>query len=152
MTSSGGGMGMPSFNFGNTKSSQTAASGSNGQSGGSRSGGKRGHNWGLPQAKPNHVGVTRPIRVSIEPNRVVLYPERGDSRAPKVAPIAPELSPDDVTHCVDAVQSEVKGWGLAVSEGYWKPVLQAEIAPGAERQYMNLETALHGSGIEVTRR
>jgi hypothetical protein len=112
----------------------------------------RGKNWALPQAKPTSIGVTRPIHISVEPNRVVMYPERGDSRAPKVVAIAPELSPDDVTHFVDAVQNEVKGWGLAVSEGYWKPVLQADIAPGAERQYMNLETALHGSGIEVTRR
>ena len=153
MTSSSGGMGVPSFTFGNTKSSAGgAASGGKPGSGDSRSSGKRGHNWALPQAKPNHVGITRSIRVSVEPQRVVVYPERGDNRAPKVVQIAPELSPDDVTHFVDAVQNEVKGWGLAVSDGYWKPVLQAEVVPGAERQYMNLETALHGSGIEVTRR
>jgi len=146
-------MGVPSFNFGNPKTSQSGAGGS-GQSGSGspRSIAKRGKNWGLPQAKTNSIGVTRPIHISIEPNRVVMYPERGDNRAPKVVQIAPELSPDDVTHFVDAVQNEVKGWGVAVSDGYWKPVLRADIAPGAERQFTNLETALHGSGIEVSRR
>lgn len=81
-----------------------------------------------------------------------MLPERGDNRAPQVVKIAPELTPDDVTHVVTTVQNEVKGWGLAVSDGYWKPVLQVEVAPGAERQFMNLETALHGSGIDVIRR
>ena len=51
-----------------------------------------------------------------------------------------------------AVQSEVKGWGLAVSNGYWKPVLQAEVAPGAEQHFENLQMALKGSGIDILRR
>jgi hypothetical protein len=153
MMGSSGGMGVPSLNFGGTQNSQSgASSGGKPGSGSPRSTAKRGKNWALPQAKVNQIGVTRPIHITIEQNRVVVYPERGDNRAPKVVAIAPELSPDDVTHFVDAVQNEVKGWGLAVSDGYWKPVLQAEVAPGAERQFMNLETALHGSGIDVTRR
>jgi hypothetical protein len=82
----------------------------------------------------------------------VVLPESGDSRAPRIVNIAPELTPDDVTNFVSAVQNEVKGWGLAVADGYWKPVLQVEVAPGAERQYLNLETALRGSGIDVIRR
>jgi hypothetical protein len=81
-----------------------------------------------------------------------MTPERGDSRAAQVVPLAPELTPDDVTHFVTAVNQEVENWGLAVSDGYWKPVLQAEIAPGGERHFANLQTALSGSGIDIVRR
>jgi hypothetical protein len=147
-----GGPGMPSLNFGEQKSAPSGTTASKSGSSGSRSSAKKGSNWALPQAKPNHIGVTRPIRVSVQPDRVVMLPERGDNRAPQVVQVAPELTPDDVTHVVTTVQNEVKGWGLAVADGYWKPVLQVEVAPGAERQFMNLETALQGSGIDVIRR
>ncbi len=149
---SSGTPGMPSLNFGEQKTAPSGSTAAKSGGSGSRSSAKKGSNWALPQAKPNHIGVTRPIRVSVQPDRVVMLPERGDNRAPQVVKIAPELTPDDVTHVVTTVQNEVKGWGLAVSDGYWKPVLQVEVAPGAERQFMNLETALHGSGIDVIRR
>ena len=73
--------------------------------------------------------MTRPIQVKLQPDRVVLLPERGDNRGPQTVKVAPELSSDDVDHVVTAVQNEVKGWGLAVAEGYWKPVLQVSVAP-----------------------
>ena len=66
--------------------------------------------------------------------------------------IDPNLSLEDVNHVVSAVQNEVKGWGLAVSNGYWKPVLQADVAPGAEQHFSDLQMALKGSGIDVIRK
>ena len=64
-----GGMGIPSLTFGQKPQS----SGSGGSSSGApKSTAKRGNNWALPQAKPHETGVTRPLRVSIEPERVVL--------------------------------------------------------------------------------
>jgi hypothetical protein len=160
MSPAGGQIGMPSpnlnFDFGSAKSapSNPSAGSSTTSPGRSppRSGASRGNNWALPGVQPHQIGVTRPIRISIQPDRIVMLPERGDNRVAQVVKIAPELTPDDVNHFVAAVQSEVKGWGLAVADGYWKPVLQAEVAPGAERHFLNLETALHGSGIDVTRR
>jgi hypothetical protein len=145
-------MGMPSLTLGGQK--PTSAEGSSGtqRSGSPKSTARRGQNWALPQAKPNHTGVTRPMRVAVEADRVVLVPERGDDRPPQVVKIAPELSLDDVNHVVSAVQNEVKGWGLAVKDGYWKPVLQVQVAPGAEHQFNNLEMALRNSGIEVIRK
>ena len=106
----------------------------------------------LPDAKPHQIGVTRPIRVSVLADRIILVPEVGDDHGPQIVKVAPELGPDDVNHFVTAVQNEVKGWGLAVSDGYWKPVLQADVAPEAERHFLNLQTALSGSGIDIVRR
>ena len=146
-----GGMGMPSFTFGQKPPPATGSSGGP-SSGSPKSTAKRGNNWALPQAKAHETGVTRPLRVNIAQDRVVLVPERGDDRPPQVVKIAPNLSLEDVNHVVSAVQNEVKGWGLAVSNGYWKPVLQADVAPGAEQQFADLQMALKGSGIDVVRR
>jgi hypothetical protein len=151
-------MGTPSpsinLDFGGPKKPATTSSTSGGSSKtSSRAGGSgRGTNWALQGVKPHQIGVTRPIRVSVLPDRLVIVPERGDDRPPRAVPVAPELTPDDIDHFVAAVQSEVKGWGLAVADGYWKPVLHAEVAPGAERHFLNLQTALNGSGIDVLRR
>jgi len=150
MGSSQGGMGIPSLTFGQKPPATGSPGGSS--SGSPKSTAKRGNNWALPQAKQHETGVTRPLRVSIESDRVVLVPERGDDRPPQVVKIAPNLSLEDVNHVVSAVQNEVKGWGLAVTNGYWKPVLQAEVAPGAEQQFADLQMALKGSGIDVVRK
>jgi hypothetical protein len=147
-----GGVGMPSLNFGNSKNSPSSSSPGQSSRGGSRSSASRGKNWALPDAKPHQIGVTRPIRVGVLADRIILLPEQGDNRTPQVVKVAPELSPDDVNHFVSAVQNEVKGWGLAVADGYWKPVLQADVAPDAERHFLNLQSALSGSGIDIIRR
>jgi hypothetical protein len=148
------GAGLPTFTFGNSKSANPANGSTGGSSSksGSKAGSGKGSNWALTNAKPNHIGVTRPIKVTLLPDRIVLSPELGDRRGPQVVAVAPELTQDDVQHVVTAVQKEVEGWGLAVADGYWKPVLQAEVAPDAERQFLNLQSALNGSGIDIIRR
>lgn len=143
---------MPSFNFGNNQKSPSNSNSSSSGRSGPRSASNRGKNWALPDAKPHQIGVTRPIRVSLLADRLMIMPEVGDDRVPQIVKVAPELGPDDVNHFVTAVQNEVKGWGLAVSDGYWKPVLQADVAPDAERHFLNLQTALNGSGIDIVRR
>jgi hypothetical protein len=143
---------LPTFGQSSKKTSPSTGSSNTGSKAGARGTAKSGKNWALPQAKPNAIGVTRPIRVSVQPDRIVLAPERGENRAPRTVPIAPELTPDDVTNFVDAVHREVDQWGIAVADGYWKPVLQAEVAPGCERHYENLRTALGGSGLDINRR
>jgi hypothetical protein len=92
------------------------------------------------------------LNVAVWSDRLVIAPDRGDSRAPLVVPITPELRPDDVARFVTAVQREIQGWGLAVADGYWKPILQMNVAPGAERQFTELQSALEGSGLEIVRR
>ena len=42
--------------------------------------------------------------------------------------------------------------GLAVANGYWKPVLHVEVAPGGEANHHQLEALLQGSGLEVIRK
>jgi len=122
------------------------------KSGSTKAGKSRGRNWALTGAKPHAIGVTRPLHVAVLADRLVIVPDRGDTRAPVVVPISPELRPDDVTRFVTAVQREIQDWGLAVADGYWKPVLHVDVAASAERQFAELQTALDGSGFEVVRK
>ena len=53
---------------------------------------------------------------------------------------------------VSQIWNEVDGWGIAVSNGYWKPILNVEVAPGQDQAFADLQTLLEGSGLEVRRR
>jgi hypothetical protein len=109
-------------------------------------------NWALPAAKPHAIGVTRPIPLAIQADRLTLLPPRGQQRPAHEIAVHPELTEDDVQRLVAAVQREVEGWGLAVADGYWKPLLVADVAPDAEGQFARLQTALQGSGLELVRK
>jgi len=98
------------------------------------------------------IGVTRPIHVAVLPDRLVIVPDRGDDRRPQQLPISPQLSPQEVEAFVSAVQKEMKGWGLAVQNGYWKPQILMDVAPEAEQQCRDLQMALEGSGFEMQRK
>ena len=156
--SQAGGTPVPNLPLGQASSNASASSsakpGGTGASktGSSKSGKSRGRNWALTEAKPHAIGVTRPLHVAVQADRLLIIPDRGDSRPPVIVPISPELRPDDVNHFETAVQSEVKGWGLAVANGYWKPVLYVGVAPGAEPQFAELQTALEGSGFDILRK
>jgi hypothetical protein len=146
-------MGQPSPSGGAAQSGNSSAqSGSGGKSPRAGSGAGRGSNWALPGANRHSTAITRPIYVAAMPDRLVLLPERGDNRPPQTIRVAPEMTAQQVDAFVSAVQREMKGWGLAVQDGYWKPVLQIEVAPGAEHQYQTLRSALENSGFDVHRK
>jgi hypothetical protein len=112
----------------------------------------RGNNWGLPGSRGRVTAVTRTIQLAVLRDRIVIVPERDDNRPPQHLPVSPELSTGDVDRFVAAIQREIDGWGLAVADGYWKPLLVMEVAPDAERLSQQLETALEGSGFDLERK
>jgi hypothetical protein len=112
---------------------------------------KKGANWGLPNYTNKATGITRPIRIRIEADRLLLVPERGERRAARVVPIEGSIT-TATEGLVSVIWDEVEGWGIAVSNGYWKPVLNVEVAPGQDALFEQLQTLLDGSGLEVRRR
>jgi hypothetical protein len=112
---------------------------------------RRGANWGLPNYNQKATGITRPIRVRIEPNEILLLPERGSRGATQIIPIDGSMA-SATEELAARIDREVQGWGMAVANGYWKPVLNVETAPGAERRAEQLQTLLDGSGLEVRRK
>lgn len=108
----------------------------------------RGENWGLPNAAGKATGVTRPIRLECYENQLRLLPEPGESRTPLVVPIEEDIN-QNLEAVVAAVWQRMDRWGLAVSNGYWKPILLIEVKPGGEERFWELQQLLRGSGIEV---
>lgn len=109
-------------------------------------------NWGLPGSRGHVTAITRPIHVAVQADRVMIVPDRGDDRSMQQFPISPQLSPQEVDAFVTGVQREMKSWGLAVENGYWKPQLMIDVAPNAEGQFQQLQTALEGSGFDLQRK
>lgn len=112
----------------------------------------KGSNWGLPDARNQATAITRPIRVACLSDRIVILPERGDSRAPQVINISPQLTYAEVDAFAAGIRRHMNSWGLAVANGYWKPVLRCEVATEAEQQFADLQAALQGSGFDVQRK
>lgn len=112
-----------------------------------------GQNWGLPNAAGRSVAVTRPIRVTCLPDRIVVYPEKGDVAQPSQVRLHEyDIAPQEVDAFVAAVQKQIQGWGIAAQNGYWKPILTVEVPPEAAARFDQLETALRGSGYDVQRK
>jgi len=120
--------------------------------GSGRTGGSKTANWGLPDAKNQLTGITRPIRISCQPDKLVILPDKGEVRQPTVIPISPEMSPAELEKFVSGIQKNIRSWGLAVAGGYWKPELNVEVAPNAETRFTELQTALQGSGFDIKRK
>ena len=90
----------------------------------------RGQNWANPKATAAATGIIRPIYITCLPDQLLIMPEKGEYGAPKViaTPAALSAAMDEF---VQAVWKHMDQWGLAVANGYWKPVLQVTV--GAAR-------------------
>ena len=142
---------------GGGSSSVRGGSSRQGQQGGSSSGSSggsagKGSNWGLPESRIHTTAVTRPIRVVVLRDRILILPEQGDDRAAQTIMVSPQLTFAEVDRFVQAVQRHMKSWGLAVSNGYWKPILRIEVAPDAEQVFADLQLGIEDSGFEVQRK
>ncbi len=109
-------------------------------------------NWALPASFGKTTAVTRPIKIACLPDRLVVVPDKGDDRAASVIAISPQLQPAEVDAFVAAVQKRLTSWGPAMTNGFWKPVLQVEVTRGAEPQFETLQMLLQGSGFEIQRK
>jgi len=113
---------------------------------------RAGSNWGLPGSQGRTTAVTRPIRIICLPDRLIVVPERGDDRATTNIAISPDIQPAEADAFVTAVQKQVTAWGPALTNGYWKPVLQFEVTRAAEPQFESVQQLLRGSGFEIQRK
>ena len=132
----------------------SAASGgsASGQGGSSPLANSRGNNWGLPRNDGTTIGYARPIRVGLDGNALTIHRETDDVLQPLVVPLERGRVSGSIDQFVAAVWTYMEDWGHAGPGSYWKPVLNVEVAPGAEESYSELAYLLQGSGIEVIRK
>ena len=82
----------------------------------------------------------------------MIIPERGEKQRSRTVPFTSENMTNEIETFVTQVWQHTEGWGLAVVNGYWKPVLRVEVAPDAEEQYVELRRLMSGSGLDVERK
>jgi hypothetical protein len=107
--------------------------------------GARGADWGLPQKGPNATGLSRPIQVYCSNDRIIVFTDRGGDK-PIVVEGRTESAVDEL---VDDVWNQVKSWGSAGRNMYWKPQLTMHVAPDGARRFEELRALLDGSGLDV---
>ena len=110
----------------------------------------RGRDWGLPQHMANATGVVRPLRIACLADRLIILPDRGETRALDIVLVEGAMF-DEIDSLTSKIWSRVEEWGMAVAGGYWKPVLNVRVAPGADARFEELRVLLDGSGLEVRR-
>jgi hypothetical protein len=110
----------------------------------------RGSNWGVPNSSPRAIAFARPIRISCYLDRLVLHPEKGDPAPPRITEFR-DSARASVDQFVSHVWSYMDRWGIAGAGSYWKPVLMVEVANDADQRFLELQSLLDSSGIEVRR-
>ncbi len=113
--------------------------------------GPRGVDWALPAAARHATGVTRPVRVACWPDRLLILPDQGDQHGARTILIEDAMA-DEIDAFVEAVWAHTERWGIALASGYWKPIINVEVAPGGEARFAELERLMEGSGLEVKRK
>jgi archaellum component FlaC len=128
-----------------------ATSGAPGGNGGmSMSGAQRGANWGVPKASGDATAYRIPVRVICQKDRFVILPRPSENIPPKEVMAADPLS-ESVDVFVKALWEQIDGWNEPPLGGYWLPVLEVYVPPGAEDRFIDLAMVLKGSGIQVQR-
>jgi hypothetical protein len=111
----------------------------------------RGKDWALPQTSHGATGITRPIGIALYVDRIAILPEQGIQALPRVIPMP--HGPDSVLEeFVSAIWEHTSQWGVALPGGYWKPLLQVYVTPGAVPQFQQLESLLEDSGLVIERK
>ena len=110
----------------------------------------RGKNWALPDAANGSVGMARPIRVNCHPDRLELVSNTGQTGGQTVA--LGDRTEDTVDTFISAVWDHMESWGIAGRGMYWQPILNVQVAPGAEGRFTDLKMLLDRSGLQVKRR
>lgn len=109
---------------------------------------QRGRNWAWSEGPRTQTPVVRSIRLHCFKDRWVLLPDDGNPN--KGIAISFDQPPQDRAEALaQAVQDRVKSWGLALTGGYWKPVIVVDVAPDAAWRFAQLEQLLVGSGLEL---
>lgn len=111
---------------------------------------RRGRNWAWSAGPPRQTAVVRHIRVQCYEDRWVVMPDAGTKDKPQTVMLDVSLQ-TSAEQLAKVVSDRVDRWGYALSDGYWKPILQVEVAPRSDYRYTQLQRLLDGSGLEVQR-
>jgi hypothetical protein len=125
--------------------------GGDGEGGIATAPGARKAGWGLPKRRFGSTGISRPVRVICTTDRLIIVPGRYERLVPFTTQTQGNVAAS-LDQFIGALWDYMENWGIAVAGGYWKPVLNVEVRPGADSQYQQLKALLESSGVEVKRK
>ncbi len=109
---------------------------------------QRGRNWGLKDAGPSAVPISRKIRIRCQPTQLVIVSDDRGSKNEQIVALGPRTE-DSVEELVARVWDHMDRWGMAGNNMYWKPQLQFEVTPETRPRYEEIKSLLEGSGLDV---
>ncbi len=111
---------------------------------------RKGRNWAWSERTNSGTAVVRAIKLLCYEDRWIIW---SDAKSGTTTEIIMLDEPPQVCaeRMANNVADRVDRWGLALMGGYWKPVLEVEVAAGAEPQFQQLLRLLEGSGLDVKR-
>lgn len=131
-------------------SGPNAQGGSNTPGGSSTAMAKRGANWAVPKAAAGATGYQIPVRVVCKADRLVIL-SRPSENTPPLEVLAADPLDRSIDEFVKLMWKQIEQWDAAPLGGYWQPVLEVYVHPGAEGRFVELRSLLSGSGIQVQR-
>ncbi len=121
-----------------------------GNVGSSSSMAKRGANWAVPKAAAGATAYQIPVRVVCKADRLTIIPRPSENTQP-VEVLAADPLDRSIDEFVKLMWKQIEQWDAAPVGGYWQPVLEVYVHPGAEGRFVELRSLLSGSGIQVQR-
>lgn len=111
---------------------------------------RKGRNWAWTAGPSRQTAVVRHIRVQCYEDRWVVMPDVGTKDKPQTVMLDVSLQ-TSAEQLAKIVADRMDRWGYALSDGYWKPILQVEVAPRSDYRFTQLTRLLDGSGLDVQR-
>jgi len=112
---------------------------------------QRGENWALPNAASGAIPITRPLKMVFGADGVRLPGEAGTRQETRFVAWS-DPTEKTVDPVVEIIWQRIEDWGIAGSGVYWKPILEAEVAPGLDHRMSQFEALLQDSGLQLIRR
>jgi len=106
---------------------------------------QRGSNWALPAKTAGATGYVRPIRLFCGADYLEL---KSGGVVGREIPMAGGTA-DAIDPLVEQIWGQIKSWGVAGKNGYWKPQLRVTVLPGGETRFSELNGLLYNSGLLI---
>ncbi|KLU01368.1 putative signal peptide and transmembrane protein [Rhodopirellula islandica] len=112
---------------------------------------REGKDWALPRSMAgiNGTQVVRPIAMVCYHDRYELVQ---NNTVVATFPFENDSVYNATLKLATAVRDRVDGWGATLPGGRWQPRLDVLVAPHADQRFHELQTLMHDSGVEITRR
>ncbi len=112
---------------------------------------RRGRGWAWSQGPASQTPVARAINLQCFADRWVVLPDSGKSNSQIVTVPLDSAPQQHAEKLANIIADRVDSWGLALTGGYWKPILVVEVAPDAAWRFNQLQQLFDHSGLEVQR-